>query len=72
MPVGELAVVDRSPRSADVHADTVVECAVLPLEAFDRMSATHPGIKIKLLTNLLRAAAQRVFRLNEEAAALAG
>jgi glutaminase len=71
MSVGELAVVDRSPRSADVHADTAVECAVLSLEAFDRMSATHPSVKIKLLTNLLRAAAQRVFRLNEEAAALA-
>jgi glutaminase len=66
MSFGDLALLDRSPRTADVHADTAVECAVLPLDAFDRMSVEHPAIKITLLANLLRSASRMVVRLNEE------
>jgi hypothetical protein len=54
-----------------VHADTAVECAVLPLAAFDRMSESHPAIKITLLANLLRSASRMVVRLNAELASLA-
>ncbi|MGH7895710.1 MAG: glutaminase, partial [Candidatus Binatia bacterium] len=71
MAFGDLALLDRSPRTADVHADTPVECAILPLDAFDRMSESHPAIKIALLANLLRSASRMVVRLNEELASLA-
>lgn len=71
MSFGDLALIDRGPRSADVHADTAVACAFLPLEAFDRMSTSHPAIKITLLANLLRAASRTVVRLNEELSSLA-
>jgi glutaminase len=71
MAFGDLALLDRSPRTADVRADTPVECAVLPLDAFDRMSESHPAIKIALLANLLRSASRMVVRLNEELSSLA-
>ena len=70
MSFGDLALLDRSPRTADVRADTAVECAVLPLDAFDRMSASHPAIKIALLANLLRSTSRMVVRLNQELASL--
>jgi glutaminase len=43
MTFGELTVIDRSPRTADVHADTPVECLVLPAAAFDRMTTDASG-----------------------------
>ena len=49
MAFGELAIVMRSARSADIRADTTVECYVLPADAFDRLSTIQPGIKITLL-----------------------
>jgi len=70
MAFGELALLDRSPRSADVHADTAIECAFLPLARFDRMGATHPKITVKLVTNLFRAASRMVLRLNHELASM--
>jgi glutaminase len=70
MAFGDLALLDRSPRTADVRADTTVQCAVLPLDAFDRMSVAHPAIKIALLANLLRSASRMLVRLNQELASL--
>jgi glutaminase len=71
MAFGELAVVNRGPRNADVHADTTVECYVLPLRVFDRLGETHPRIKLVLLENLLRNVAQMLTRANRELAAVA-
>jgi len=71
MTFGELAIIDRAPRSADVHADTAVECRVLSAGAFDRLGDTDPHIKIALLENILRSAYQMVARLNQEATTLA-
>jgi glutaminase len=70
MAFGELAVVNRSPRAADVRADTPVECYVLATAAFDRLSDTHPTAKITILENLLRNVARMLVQLDEEIAAL--
>ncbi|MBP1686432.1 MAG: hypothetical protein H6Q33_2575 [Deltaproteobacteria bacterium] len=71
MTFGELAVIDRAARGADLRADTVVECYVLPITALDALSETDPRTKITILENLLRHASRTVNRLNDEVAALA-
>jgi glutaminase len=71
MAFGELAVVDRALRSADVRADGSVECWALPMEVFDRLSETDPAIKMKLLENLLRNVSQMLTRLNRQVTTLA-
>jgi len=71
MSFGELAITDRSARTADVHADTAVECYRLSATAFDRLGSTHPAIKLTILENLLRQVSRTVSRLNHEVWALA-
>jgi len=71
MTFGELAVVDRAKRSADVRADTPVECYALPMATFDALGRTHPTIKLVLLENLLRNVAHMLTRLNQEFTTLA-
>lgn len=70
MAFGELAIIDRGERTADVQVDTRAECYVLPVAALDRLGETHPAIKMKLLENLLRNVSRTVSRLNQEVAAL--
>jgi glutaminase len=71
MAFGELAVVDRSPRSADVRADVAVECYAVSIALFDEIGETHPRIKMTILENLLRNVSRMVTRLNQEVATLA-
>ncbi len=71
MTFGELAVIDRTVRSADVHADTAVDCYLLSTAAFDKLGETRPLIKMIVLENLLRNVARMVTRLNIEVASLA-
>jgi len=71
MTFGELAIVGRAARSADVRADKPVECYVLSAAAFARLGDTHPKIKVTLLQNMLRSAYQMVSRLNQEVVTLA-
>ncbi len=52
MVFGEMAVIDRAPRSAMVVADSDVVCDTLSVEDLERLGATHPEIKIKLLEGL--------------------
>jgi len=54
MAFGEIAVINRSVRSADVHADKHVECYLLSTTAFEELGETNPMIKMTLLQNLLR------------------
>ena len=70
MTFGELALVDRSPRTADVRADTVVECCVLSAAALDRLGVAEPRIKTAILENLLRSVHRMVARNNRELATL--
>lgn len=71
MTFGELAVINRGFRSADVHADTDVECYALSTAAFDELGEIRPLIKMTLLENLLRHVTRMVTRLNVEVASLA-
>ena len=70
MSFGDLAVIDRRTRSADVTSSGEVTCRVLTAETFDRLGRQHPEIKIVLLQNMLRSAYQIVSRLSDEVAAL--
>ena len=72
MAFGEMAVVDRTVRSADVRADNEVECYALSLAAFDELGTKHPAIKMVVLENLLRNVAHMVSRLNQEVSTLSG
>ncbi len=52
MAFGEVGMLDRSPRSATVMAETDVECHLLRREDLDALGETYPRIKITLLTNM--------------------
>jgi glutaminase len=52
MAFGEVAFLDRSPRSAMVQADTDIECDVLHADDFDALTQTCSPLAIKLLRNI--------------------
>ena len=66
MIFGEMAILERQPRSAGVRADTPVECWELPIADFEHLTNTHPDLKVKLLENFARSLSVRVRRLTDE------
>ncbi len=66
MVFGEMAAIDRAPRSAMIIADAEVECDVLSLDNFDRLGISHPATKIKLLKNLNLSLCNRLRKANRE------
>ena len=68
MVFGEMAAIDRAPRSAMIEADSEVVCDVMSLEEFDRLGTTQPGIKIKLLENLCLCLSRRLRTVNRKLA----
>ena len=70
MVFGELAVIDGAPRSAEIVADTDVECDVLSVDAFHGLSQTHPHIKIVILQNMTLMLCRRLRKANRELAVL--
>jgi glutaminase len=52
MAFGEVAFLDRSPRSATVRADTDIECEMLSAQKFDAVTNDHPAMAVKLLRNI--------------------
>lgn len=66
MVFGEMALIDRAPRSATIVADTSVQCLLLPSEDFERLGAEHPAIKIRLLENLARGLSRKLRKANVE------
>lgn len=70
IPFGELAFLDHSPRSANVTAVHEVECRVLTREAFDRLDADAPALKIRLLGNLATGLTGMLRQADRELAAL--
>jgi glutaminase len=68
MVFGEMAVVDRAPRSAMIVADSEVVCDVMSLDDFERLGTTHPAIKIKLLENLSLCLCRRLRTVNRKLA----
>lgn len=70
MAFGEMAMLDRAPRSAQVIADTDVDCDLLRIEDFERLGSTHPQAKITLLHNLALSLSARLRKANREIRAL--
>ena len=66
MAFGEMAVLDRSPRSAVVTADSEVECDLLKMAAFEQLGENHSRIKIILLRNLALSISQKLRKSNRE------
>ncbi len=66
MAFGEMAIIDRAPRSAMIVADSEVECHLLKLEDFERLGQTHPNIKIRLLENLSLGLCRKLRKANRE------
>lgn len=66
MTFGEMAIIDRAPRSANVAADSKVECLVLSLTDFDALDKSQPRIKAKLLQNLCHALSSKLRKANRE------
>lgn len=64
---GEMALLDKQSRSADVKAQTEVSCFVMLYEILDRFDSLA-GIKVKLLTNLGATLSSRLRRANKEIA----
>jgi glutaminase len=70
MVFGELAIVSRSARSADIRADEPVDCYTLSADTFEQLGRIYPATKLVLVENMLRQAYETVTRLNAELAAL--
>jgi len=66
MAFGEMAVIERGPRSATILADTEVHCDLLNLDDFEALSSAHPQIKIKLLENLSLVLSRRLREARRE------
>ena len=72
MTFGELAYVRREPRSADVIADSPVECCTLSFELLDELAVNEPVVYGKLLRNLVEVVAGSLRLANDELALLTG
>lgn len=66
MAFGEMAFVDRAPRSATVVADTELVCDYFDIDSFERIGRREPMIKIKLLENLCLELCRKLRKTNRE------
>jgi glutaminase len=66
MGFGEMAAIDRSPRSATIVADSEAICDLMRVEDFEALGETNPGIKIKLLQNLSLGLCAKLRKANRE------
>ena len=67
---GEMAVIDRAPRSATIRADSEVECDLLDMDDLTCLSESYPSLKIKLLENLCLDLSRKLRKANREMAVL--
>ncbi len=66
MAFGEMAFLDGAPRSANILADTEVECDLLALDDFTALGKQHPAIKIKILEKLCLNLTGKLRKANRE------
>ena len=72
MCFGESALLTGGVRSADVRADSPVECWTLTAASLSTLETERPRLVIRLLHNLLRSVSETAIRLTAEVAALEG
>jgi len=63
MVFGEMALLE-DHRSADVWADTAVQCVELPLDAYTKFREMHPEIGERIVSNLAVLLAKRLMQAN--------
>jgi len=66
MAFGEMAVLENSTRSADIKADSDIECYVFPVKKLQELAKEHPLIMIRLLNNISLVMAGRLRKANRE------
>jgi SulP family sulfate permease len=69
---GELAILDKGPRSASIRADTKLVCIELDEEDFVALASSTPAAAIKLLQNLGHELSGRLRRANQAISQLEG
>jgi glutaminase len=72
MGFGETALIVGGVRSADVRADTAVECCTLSAAAFARLEHERPSLIVRLMHNLMHNITDTAVRLTAEVTALEG
>jgi glutaminase len=72
MTFGELTALSGAGRTADVRADSAVECYILPKSAWEALADVSPAARMGLLENMLRSAAALAMSLTAEVATLEG
>jgi len=70
MAFGEMALLDSALRSANIIADTEVQCDLLELADFEALGDSHPNIKIKLLQNICLGLSRKLRKANRDIAVL--
>jgi glutaminase len=70
MAFGEMALVE-AHRTADVWADTAVQCMELPLERFYGFRELHPQVGERIMRNLAGLLSHRLGRANKRITTLA-
>jgi glutaminase len=66
MVFGEMGVLEHAPRSAEVAADTAVECDLLKVEDFDTLGESHPRIKLTIMRNMALLLSRNLRKRNQE------
>lgn len=64
--IGEFALLDSQPRSADVFALRPSRLLVFEAEALEELAGTDPSIAYRLMRNLARVIVERLRRTNEK------
>ena len=72
MGFGEAAITVGGVRTADVRADSVVECATLDVRSFEQLQRERPALALVLMRNLLIHSHRTAARLTREVSALEG
>ena len=70
MSFGEMAFLDRSPRSADIVAIAPVSCRVISRPFFETLGERFPDLKVKILYEIALQLCDRLRQANIEISAL--
>jgi len=68
--VGEMALLERQPRSATIRADETVHYLLLSMEAFDTLRREHCDIALTLMENVARELSGKLRQANAQIRAL--